>query len=316
MPKVRSIFLSDIHLGTRACQAEQLLEFFKEYDSENLFLVGDIIDFWAMKRGVYWSTHHNTVVQKVLKRARHGTNVVLVPGNHDEALREHVDVSFGHIRLLRDYLHVAADGKRYLLIHGDEFDQVTRYHRWLAVLGDHAYAFVVRLNSLLSWIRRRLGVSGYWSLSGYAKRQVKSAVSFIFDFEQSVARHVKEQQFDGVICGHIHAAAIKPLDGITYINCGDWVDSCTAIVEHNDGRMELIEWQGGRAAAQAPGEQMAEESEGQNPQPKSTPEDEPEPLPIAAREAHSGSKTGSVASAARGGRRQSGALPQQNPSTA
>lgn len=242
MPEVRSIFLSDIHLGTRACQAEPLLDFLREYESEQLFLVGDIIDFWAMKRGLYWSTHHNTVIQKVLKRARHGTDVVFIPGNHDEALREHVDTSFGQIRLLYEYVHTSADGKRYLITHGDEFDQVTKYHRWVAVLGDHAYAFVVRLNSLLSWTRRRLGINGYWSLSGYAKRQVKSAVGFVFDFEDSVARYVKEQKLDGEICGHIHAAAIKTIDGIEYINCGDWVDSCTAIVEHNDGRMELIEW--------------------------------------------------------------------------
>ncbi|MGD8207162.1 MAG: UDP-2,3-diacylglucosamine diphosphatase [Thiohalocapsa sp.] len=244
MPKVRSIFLSDIHLGTRACQAERLLEFLREYESEHLFLVGDIVDFWAMRRGVFWSTRHNTVVQKILKRARHGTNVVFIPGNHDEALREHVGISFGDIRLVRDHIHVGADGKRYLLTHGDDFDQVTKYHRWLAVLGDHAYALVVRLNALLSWIRRRLGIAGYWSLSGYAKRKVKGAVSFIFDFEESVVRYVKDLRVDGVICGHIHAAAIKEIGGVRYINCGDWVDSCTAIVEQHDGRMDLIEWAG------------------------------------------------------------------------
>jgi UDP-2,3-diacylglucosamine pyrophosphatase LpxH len=244
MPKVRSIFLSDIHLGTRACQAERLLEFLREYESEQLFLLGDIVDFWAMKRGVFWSTRHNTVVQKILKRARQGTDVVFIPGNHDEALREHVGISFGQIRLVREHIHTAADGKRYLLTHGDDFDQVTKYHRWAAVLGDHAYALAVRLNALLSWIRRRLGIAGYWSLAGYAKRKVKGAVSFIFEFEESVVRYVKELGVDGVICGHIHAAAIKEIGGITYINCGDWVDSCTAILEHHDGHMELVEWLG------------------------------------------------------------------------
>jgi UDP-2,3-diacylglucosamine pyrophosphatase LpxH len=242
MSKVRSIFLSDIHLGTRACQAEPLLEFLREHESDNLFLIGDIVDFWSMKRGIYWSTHHNTVVQKILKRARHGVNVVFVPGNHDEALREHAGIAFGQIRLELEHIHTGADGRRWLLVHGDEFDQITRYHRWLAVLGDHAYALVVRLNALLSWTRRRLGISGYWSLSGYAKRMVKDAVSFIFEFEQSVAHYVKQRDVDGVICGHIHAAAIKELDGVTYVNCGDWVDSCTAIVEHHDGHLELIEW--------------------------------------------------------------------------
>jgi UDP-2,3-diacylglucosamine pyrophosphatase LpxH len=242
VPSVRSIFLSDIHLGTRACQAERLLDFLRDYESERLFLVGDIVDFWAMNRGIYWSTAQNTVVQKILKRARHGSEVVFIPGNHDEALREYVGTSFGEIRLEQELIHTAADGQRYLLIHGDEFDQVTKYHRWIAVLGDQAYGVLVHLNSLVSWSRRRLGISGYWSLSGYAKRKVKTAVSFIFDFEDSVVHRVKQRGMDGVICGHIHAAAIKELDGIHYLNCGDWVDSCTAIVEHLDGRMELIKW--------------------------------------------------------------------------
>jgi UDP-2,3-diacylglucosamine pyrophosphatase LpxH len=241
--RVRSIFLSDVHLGTPACQAERLLEFLKAHESEHLFLVGDIVDFWAMRRrGVHWPEEQNTVVQKILRRARHDVQVIFVPGNHDEAAREHAGISFGNVRVERDYVHVAADGRRYLLIHGDEFDQVTRYHRWLALLGDHAYDFVVRLNTRLSWLRRRLRIAGYWSLSGYAKRKVKSAVSFVFDFEDSVLRHARERGVDGVICGHIHCARIRHQEGITYINCGDWVDSCTAVVEHADGRMELLEW--------------------------------------------------------------------------
>lgn len=249
MLTVRAIFLSDIHLGTRACQAERLLEFLRHHDSEYLFLVGDIFDFWAMgRRGVYWSTAMNTLVQKILKRARHGTKVILIPGNHDEALREYVESAFGDIRLYREYVHTTADGRRYLVLHGDEFDVVTRYHRWLALLGDHGYAFLVRLNIWLSWARRRLGISGYWSLAGYAKRKVKSAISFIVDFEDAVARNVRERGLDGAICGHIHAATIKSTDGFAYVNCGDWVDSCTAIVEHHDGRMELIEWAGAPVA--------------------------------------------------------------------
>jgi UDP-2,3-diacylglucosamine pyrophosphatase LpxH len=242
---VRSIFLSDIHLGTRACQADQLLGFLRAYESEHLFLLGDIIDFWGMSRGVYWSSAQNTVIQKILKRARHGSKVVYVPGNHDEVAREHVGTSFGDIRVLHDCVHTGADGKRYLLLHGDEFDQVTRYHRWLAVLGDRAYAFMVRLNVMLSWVRRTLGIAGYWSLAGYAKRKVKKALTFIYDFEESVVRHARERRVDGVICGHIHAAAIREIDGMRYVNCGDWVDSCTAIVEHHDGRLELIRWANG-----------------------------------------------------------------------
>jgi len=162
---VRSIFLSDIHLGTRACQADRLLDFLKAHDADYVFLIGDILDLWAMKRrGVYWSTAQNTVVQKILKRARQQAQVIFIPGNHDEAAREHVGTSFGNIRVVMDYEHVAADGKRYLLLHGDEFDQVTRYHRWIAILGDHAYALLVRLNIGLLWLRRTLGVPGYWSL--------------------------------------------------------------------------------------------------------------------------------------------------------
>jgi UDP-2,3-diacylglucosamine pyrophosphatase LpxH len=243
MARVRAIFLSDIHLGTRACQADRLLDFLREYESDYLFLVGDILDFWAMgRRGVYWSASMNTFIQKVLKRARHGAQVIFVPGNHDEALREYVGLAFGDIRVYAQYEHTAADGRRYLLLHGDEFDVVTKYHKWLALLGDTSYALVVRLNIMLSWLRRQLGIAGYWSLAGYAKRKVKSAVSFIYDFEESVVRNVKDKGLDGVICGHIHAATIKQIDGVTYINCGDWVDSCTAIVEHTDGRMELVDW--------------------------------------------------------------------------
>ncbi len=242
MTKYRSIFLSDIHLGTRGCQAERLLDFLREHESEKLFLVGDIIDFWAMNRTIHWSPLQNTLVQKVLRRARHGDQVVLIPGNHDEALREYVDTSFGDIQVVRELIHTAADGRRYLVLHGDEFDQVTRHHRWVAVLGDIAYNFLVRLNAWLSWLRRTLRIPGYWSLAGYAKRRIKSAVSFIFDFEDSVIHAVRERGLDGVICGHIHSAAIREVGGLTYINCGDWVDSCTAIVEHADGRMELIAW--------------------------------------------------------------------------
>ena len=242
MTKYRSFFLSDIHLGTRGCQAERLLDFLREHESEKLFLVGDIIDFWAMNRTIHWSPLQNTLVQKVLRRARHGDQVVLIPGNHDEALREYVDTSFGDIQVVRELIHTAADGRRYLVLHGDEFDQVTRHHRWVAVLGDIAYNFLVRLNAWLSWLRRTLRIPGYWSLAGYAKRRIKSAVSFIYDFEDSVIHAVRERGLDGVICGHIHSAAIREVGGLTYINCGDWVDSCTAIVEHADGRMELIAW--------------------------------------------------------------------------
>ncbi len=243
--QVRSIFLSDIHLGTKACQAEHLLEFLKEYSSEYVFLLGDIVDIWSMKRGgVYWSPAQNTFVQKMLRRSRHGEKVIFIPGNHDEAMREYVGSAFGDVKVAHEHIHTAADGRKYLLIHGDEFDQVTLHHKWVAMLGDFAYDILVNLNVYLSWLRRTLKINGYWSLAGYAKRQIKTAVNFIFDFEDSVIRHVRDRGLDGVICGHIHWPMIKKIDGLTYINCGDWVDSCTAIVEHLDGSMELIYWKG------------------------------------------------------------------------
>jgi UDP-2,3-diacylglucosamine pyrophosphatase LpxH len=240
--KVRSIFLSDIHLGTRGCQAENLLAFLRHYETEHLFLLGDIVDFWAMHRSIHWSAAQNTVVQKILRRARHGVRVVLIPGNHDEALREYVGARFGDIQLLAEHVHVTADGRRLLLLHGDEFDQVTRHHRWIAVLGDIAYNALVRANAWLSRLRRTLRIPGYWSLAGYAKRRVKRAVSFICDFEDAVIRTVRERGLDGIVCGHIHSAALRQIDGVLYVNCGDWVDSCTAIVEHLNGALELIEW--------------------------------------------------------------------------
>jgi UDP-2,3-diacylglucosamine pyrophosphatase LpxH len=219
----------------------------RRYEAEYLFLIGDIIDFWAMSRGIVWSEPQNTVVQKVLRRARHGEKVIFVPGNHDEALREYDQTWFGGIHVVERYAHVAADGRRYLLIHGDEFDQVTRYHRWAAKLGDVAYDALVRANTWLSALRRTLRIPGYWSLAGYAKHKVKTAIDFIFDFEDSVVRYAKQQGYDGVICGHVHCAASKVIEGVRYINCGDWVDSCTGIVEHLDGQMEVIHW--GRTAS-------------------------------------------------------------------
>ncbi len=252
MPQVRTLFLSDIHLGTRACQAERLLDFLREHPAETLYLIGDIVDFWAMKRGTHWNAAQNTVVQKVLRRARHGERVVLIPGNHDEALRDYAGSAFGDIRIAEEAVHTTADGRRLLLMHGDAFDGVTRHHRWVARLGDVAYNLLVRANRGISWLRRKLGLAGYWSLAGYAKRRVKRALEFIFDFEENAVRHAAARGLDGIVCGHIHCATIKDIDGIAYLNCGDWVDSCTAIVEHADGRLELVAWHASAPAARRP----------------------------------------------------------------
>ena len=242
MQPVRAIFISDVHLGTRACQAESLLAFLREHESEYLYLLGDIIDFWAMNRSVQWAGTHNTVVQKVLRRARHGCKVFFIPGNHDEALREYAGVAFGDIRVESEWIHETLDGRRYWLVHGDEYDQVTRHHRWVAVLGDVGYNALVRINLVLSRVRRLLRRPGYWSLAGYAKNKVKKAVSFIFDFEDAVAHAAAQRGVDGVVCGHIHSAADRRIGNVRYLNCGDWVDTCSAIVEHFDGRIEVVHW--------------------------------------------------------------------------
>lgn len=238
--RVRALFLSDIHLGTRSCQAERLLAFLREYESDYLFLVGDIVDVWAMKRSFFWPAAHNTIVQKVLRMARHSTRVIFVPGNHDEAFREYVGTSFGAVDVVAEYTHVTADGRRLWVTHGDQYDQVTTCHRWVSILGDMSYTVLVHINRLLSLSRRKLGIGGHWSLADYAKRNVLKAVAYIGDFEKAAAHEARQKMFDGVICGHIHTAVIKPVDGVTYYNCGDWVDSCTALVEHTDGRMELV----------------------------------------------------------------------------
>jgi UDP-2,3-diacylglucosamine pyrophosphatase LpxH len=240
--RVRALFLSDIHLGSRACRADELLAFFKVYEADQIFLIGDIVDFWSMSRSLYWPPAHNTVVQKILKKARHGTRVTLIPGNHDEALLEYAGTAYGDVCIAESLTYTARDGRRYALLHGDRYDQVTAYARWVSILGDMSYNVLVHVNRLLSWVRRKLNASGHWSLADYAKRNVLRAVSFIGDFERSVAYDVKRRRLDGVICGHIHTPTIKTVDGILYINCGDWVDNCTAIVEHMDGRMELVRW--------------------------------------------------------------------------
>jgi UDP-2,3-diacylglucosamine pyrophosphatase LpxH len=240
MKRVRAIFLSDIHLGSRACQADRLLAFLKEYDSEYLYLVGDIVDLWAMSRALYWPPAHNTIVQKVLRKARHHTQVIFVPGNHDEVLREYLGMSFGAVDIVAEHVHVTAAGQRLLLVHGDEYDQVTTCHRWLSVLGDVSYTALVDLNRALSWTRRKLGVSGHWSLADFAKRNVLKAVAYIGDFETAAAHTAVQRGMDGIVCGHIHTPVMKQINGIVYYNCGDWVDNCTAIVEHLDGRMELV----------------------------------------------------------------------------
>ncbi len=237
----RSIFLSDIHLGTRQCQADMLLDFLRHASCDHLYLVGDIVDGWKLKSGWRWPQAHSDVVQKVLRLARKGVTVIYVPGNHDDRVRDFCGVHFGGVLVARDFIHEAADGKRYLVTHGDEFDGIVEKAKWLAYLGDYAYRTLLTVNTQWNTLRRRLGL-GYWSLSAFVKLKVKNAVKFIDDFEHAVADEARRRGVDGVICGHIHHAEMREIDGILYVNDGDWVESCTAVVEHHDGTLEVVEW--------------------------------------------------------------------------
>jgi UDP-2,3-diacylglucosamine pyrophosphatase LpxH len=239
--KYRSIWISDVHLGFRSCQAEFLLSFLQAVDCQQLYLVGDIIDLWAMKSGLHWPQAHNNVVRAILDKARGTTDVIYVPGNHDEMLRTHIGSDFGNVAVRDEIIHTTADGRRFLILHGDKFDQVVQNKRWLAVLGSHLYELLLSFNHRLNGVRKGLGL-GYWSLAAYLKHRVKNAVNYIGDFEQAVADEANARNVDGMICGHIHHAEIRDISGVTYCNCGDWVESCTALVEHHDGRMELLRW--------------------------------------------------------------------------
>ena len=237
----RAIFISDVHLGTRGCQAELLLDFLRETDSQFLYLVGDIIDGWRLKRSWYWQQSHNDVVQKLLRKARKGTQVVYVPGNHDELARDYVGMHFGGVWVVQDTIHVTAAGRKLLVVHGDAFDGVVNYARWLAILGDYAYTVALWANHWLNRARIVMGFE-YWSLSAYLKHRVKNAVSYIAAFEDAIAAEARRRGAEGVVCGHIHKAEIREIDGILYCNDGDWVESCTALVEHWDGRLEILDW--------------------------------------------------------------------------
>lgn len=237
----RAIFISDVHLGSPGCQAEMLLEFLREHDAETIYLVGDIVDGWRLRRRWHWPQAHNDVVQKLLRKARKGARIVYVPGNHDEFLRGFPGMHFGGIEVADEAIHTTADGRRLLVVHGDWFDMVVRHARWLALLGDRAYEAAMFCNLHLNRVRRLLGFQ-YWSLSRWAKLRVKNAVNHISAFEAALADHARKHDADGVVCGHIHHPALEMRAGIQYCNAGDWVESCTAIVEHRDGRLQLVNW--------------------------------------------------------------------------
>jgi UDP-2,3-diacylglucosamine pyrophosphatase LpxH len=238
----RTLFLSDAHLGTRGCQAELLQDFLKHNDAATIYLVGDMIDGWQLKGGWYWPQAHNDVVQKLLRKVRKGARTIYVPGNHDEFARGYVGLVFGGVEVADHAYHMTADKKRLLIVHGDQFDIVVQNARWLAFLGDWAYTLALWSNLWFNRIRRTLGFP-YWSLSAWAKFKVKNAVNFIGSFEAALAEAARRHHADGVVCGHIHHAAIRDIDGIIYVNTGDFVESCTAVAEHHDGRLEILRWQ-------------------------------------------------------------------------
>lgn len=237
----RTLFISDIHLGSKVAKAEFLIDFLRHHEAETIYLVGDIVDGWRLRRSWHWPQSHNDVVQKLLRRARKGARIVYVAGNHDEFLRMFQGVHFGGIVVCDRDIHEAADGRRYLVIHGDQFDAVVHNMRWLAYLGDRAYDLAIVTNRIVSRVRRLLGLP-YWSFSSWAKVRVKKAVNFIGSFQKVLSDEARREEVDGVICGHIHHAVIEQFDEITYVNTGDWVESCTAVVEHFDGRMEILHW--------------------------------------------------------------------------
>lgn len=244
MPSYRSIFLSDVHLGTRGCSAESLTDFLKNNDCDNLYLIGDIVDGWRLRSGWYWPQSHSNVVRKVLTKSKRGARVVYVTGNHDEFLRNFTSfaLSFGNIEIVDEAEHIAPNGDKYWIVHGDDYDGITRYHKWVAFLGDWGYNLLILLNRWFNTLRRKFGF-GYWSLSRYVKYKVKKAVNFITEFESAIAKDAKEKGYNAVFCGHIHHPEMRDIDGVLYCNTGDWVETCSAIVEHWDGRLEMVHWQ-------------------------------------------------------------------------
>ena len=237
----RAIFISDVHLGFSGCSADYLLDFLRSTTCDTLYLIGDIVDIWQMKKKLFWPQAHNDVVRTILGKAKHGTRVIYVPGNHDELLRDFDATALGNLEIHKEYIHTAKNGKRFLILHGDEFDNVVKCSRVIALIGSSLYEFLLHLNQLVNFVRRKLGFS-YWSLAGELKHKVKQAVSYISNFEAALAHEAQQHGVDGLVCGHIHRAEITTINDIIYCNCGDWVESCTALVERNDGNMELIHW--------------------------------------------------------------------------
>ena len=273
--KYRTLYISDVHLGTPGCNAELLIDFLSGVECETLYLVGDIVDGWRLKKGWYWPDAHNEVVRRILKTAHRGTRVILVAGNHDEMLRSYAGMHFGGVEIANEVIHTTADGRRLMVVHGDAFDGVVLYARWLAFAGDQAYALLLKSNIWLNRCRRLLKLP-YWSLSAYLKHRVKNVVQFVCDFEEAVAHAARERGVDGVVCGHIHCAEIRQIGDITYYNDGDWVESCTAIAEDFDGAMRIID----HAADVRERDRLSREARQNTPAPQSAPAQDSAPAGV------------------------------------
>ena len=255
--RYRSVFISDVHLGFRGCRADFLLEFLHSIDTENLYLVGDILDLWSLKKSFFWPQAHSNVIRTILGKAKRGTRVIYVPGNHDCALREYDGMVFGNVEIHREIVHETADGRRFLVLHGDEFDAVMKASPLIVSLGDSAYSLVLFLNRALNFCRRGLGFP-YWSLASYLKQKVKTATTYIANFERALAAEAKRRGLDGTICGHIHRAQVSSMDGVLYCNDGDWVESCTTLTENFNGRLSLLHWADRQQLVSQPGAAAAQ----------------------------------------------------------
>jgi len=239
--RVRSVFISDVHLGSRDSRAAELLQFLASVEVEYLFLVGDIIDFWSLRKNFYWPQQHNEVVRAILGKAREGARVIYVPGNHDDDMREFCGSVFGNLQIRRKYVHATADGRELLVMHGDELDAAVKCSRWLAWLGGGAYDLALRLNRAVNGLRRLFGLP-HWSIANYLKLRLRNAVRYVEAFEHAAARAAAQRKLHGIVCGHIHRPMVRNIDGILYCNDGDWVENCTALVEEHSGRISMWSW--------------------------------------------------------------------------
>jgi len=238
--RIRTLFLSDIHLGYRGCRAGALLEFLGRYQPDEIILVGDVVDLWSLRRTPYWPAEHQAVVRRFVQLAASGVRVIYVPGNHDEAIREWVGASLAGVEIRQEHHHVLADGRRFLVMHGDAFDDAVRIPGWLSGLGSFLYDCILDLSHHVYGLRRRLFRGARWfSLATWIKQRVPEAMRYVRKFENAAVQEAKRRGFDGIICGHIHHPALQERDGICYVNDGDWVEHGTAVFEHLDGHLEL-----------------------------------------------------------------------------